>query len=226
MDGVHDLGGVQGLGTVERERDEPVFHSDWERRVFAMFLAAAGQGAFNLDEFRHAIERMHPVDYLSSRYYEHWLHSLEENLLARGVVSHDELQGKIAEFRESPGAAPPSREDPGLTAQMTGLVRTGASTAVEVTAKARFSVGDRVRTRNIHPTRHTRLPRYVRDRLGTVDHVYPSFIFPDTNAHRLGENPQYVYSVRFTAAELWGEDSEAPNESIYVDLWESYLEPA
>lgn len=225
MNGVHDLGGVQGLGTVEREANEPVFHSDWERKVFGMMVATLGQGMYNLDEFRHAIEQMHPVDYLSSRYYEHWLHSMEKNLVERGVISADELERKVSELRRNPDAPAPTREDRGLADALLGLVRQGGSTAMGTDAKPRFAAGDEVRTRNIHPSGHTRLPRYVRDKVGVVDRVYPSFVFPDTNAHRRGENPQYVYSVRFPAGELWGEDAE-PGEETYVDLWESYLEPA
>lgn len=224
MDGVHDLGGVQGLGAVEREGNEPVFHSDWERRVFGMMLATLGQGSYNLDEFRHAIERMNPVDYLSSRYYEHWLHSMQANLIAHGVISAEEVAEKAAQLQRDPGAAVPARTDAELAGTLLGLVHQGASTAMETDTGPRFAVGDKVRARNIHPSGHTRLPRYVRGKAGTVDHVHPSFVLPDTNAHLRGEHPQHVYSVRFPASELWGEDAE-PGEEIYVDLWESYLEP-
>lgn len=225
MNGAHDLGGVHGLGPVAPEESEPVFHSPWERRIFGITLATMGQGLYNLDEFRHGIEKMHPVHYLGSTYYEHWLYTLEKNLVARGVITEDELEAKRRHYLEDRDAPLPTREDPALVEGLGALVETGGSSAVAVEAKPAFGVGDRVRTRNTNPTGHTRLPRYTRDKEGVVERVYPSFVFPDTNAHRQGEDPQYVYNVRFAAEELWG-DSAEPREDVYVDLWESYLVPA
>ena len=86
----------------------------------------------------------------------------------------------------------------------------------------RFAPGDRVHVRDVHPHGHTRLPRYVRDKAGTVSLVHPAFVFPDTHAHGLGEDPQYVYAVQFLARDLWGESDHL----VHVDVWESYLEPA
>jgi nitrile hydratase beta subunit len=125
---------------------------------------------------------------------------------------------------KNPEAPVPQREDPELTDRLLGLVRNGGSTRREVSAKPRFGLGDRVRTRNVHPRGHTRLPRYVRNKQGVVERVYDAFVLPDTNAHGQGEKPEYVYCVRFDAREVWG-DSAEPREVVHVDLWESYLEP-
>lgn len=225
MNGAHDLGGMHGLGRVEREEDEPLFHSPWEKSVFAMLFVTSGKGLFNLDELRHGIEQMNPVHYLSSRYYEHWLYSIEKNLVEKGVVSKEEWDARTRQFEDNPDAPAPHREDPQLTESVMELVREGASTSRQVEAEPRFKVGDHVVTRNLHPTGHTRLARYVRGKRGVISRVYDAFIFPDTNAHRQGKNPQYVYSVRFEGRELWGESAE-PNEVVYFDVWESYLEPA
>ncbi len=224
MNGVHDLGGMHGLGRVDVEANEPVFHNPWEKAIFGSMLATMGQGLYNLDEFRHGIEVMNPANYLTSSYYEHWLETMEKNLVEKGVIDREELDARIQEFSKNPEASVPRREDPELTDRLSGLVRNGGSTSREVSAKPRFRVGDRVRTRNVHPRGHTRFPRYARGKQGVVDRVYDAFVLPDTNAHGQGENPEYVYCVRFGAEELWGGSAE-PREDVYVDLWESYLEP-
>ena len=224
MNGVHDLGGMHGLGRVDVETNEPVFHNPWEKSIFGTMIATMGQGLYNLDEFRHGIENMNPANYLTSSYYEHWLETMEKNLVEKGVIDQEELEARTQEFLKNPEAPVPQREDPELTDRLSELVRNGGSTRREVAAKPRFRAGDRVRTRNVHPRGHTRLPRYVRGERGVVERVYDAFVLPDTNAHGQGENPEYVYCVRFDAKELWG-DSAEPREVVYVDLWESYLEP-
>ena len=224
MNGVHDLGGMHGLGRVDVEGNEPVFHNPWEKVVFGTMVATLGQGMYNLDEFRHGIEVMGPAHYLTSSYYEHWLETIEKNLIEKGVIDRDELDARTQEFLKDPDASVAQREDPELADSLSQLVRAGASSRREVSAKPQFEVGDRVRTRNVHPRGHTRLPQYVRDKQGVVERVYDAFVLPDANAHGEGENPQYVYCVRFDAEEMWG-DSAEPREVVYVDLWESYLEP-
>lgn len=223
MNGAHDLGGMQGLGRVEREDDEPVFHAPWEKTVFGLLFGTVGNGLVNLDEFRHGVERMNPVHYLASRYYEHWLCTLERNLLEKGIISAADLEQRVRRFRRRPGARPKRTKNPQLAERMLGLIRRGGSTRMPVDQPPRFKVGDRVLTRNIHPTGHTRLPRYARAKHGEIARVYDAFVFPDTSAHQRGPNPQYVYSVRFDGRELWGREA-APNASVYVDLWEDYLE--
>ncbi|MCA1729587.1 MAG: nitrile hydratase subunit beta, partial [Actinobacteria bacterium] len=192
--------------------------------VFGTMVATMGQGLYNLDEFRHGIEIMEPAHYLASSYYEHWLETLEKNLIEKGVIDRDELDARTQEFLRDPESSVPQREDPELADSLLQLVRGGASTRREVSAEPQFGVGDRVRTRNVHPRGHTRLPQYVRDRQGIVERAYGAFVLPDANAHGEGENPQYVYCVRFDGEEVWGDSAES-REVVYVDLWESYLEP-
>jgi nitrile hydratase subunit beta len=225
MNGVHDLGGTDGLGPVApiKEGEEPLFYADWERATFAMLVPSFLAG-INLDEFRHGIERMHPAEYLSSRYYEHWLHTYEKNLTEKGVIDPDEFEEKVRYYRENPDAPLPDRQDPEQTKQLLDVMHAGASTRMPAQGEPKFKPGQPVRTRNHHPSGHTRLPRYLRGKQGVVDRVFDSFVFPDTNSRREGENPQYVYSVRFEAQEVWGAETSEPNETIYFDCWESYLE--
>jgi len=220
MNGVHDLGGMHGLGRVEVERNEPVFHADWEKVVFTISYTTGS--FYNSDEFRHSIERMNSVHYLASRYYEHWLCGIELLLIEKGVISKQELDEKTARFKQGLGAIP-RREDHNLTEKVLQIIKKGDSSRRDVSREPNFKVGEAVRAKNINPTGHTRLPRYVRGKAGTIAQIYGAFVLPDTNAHGLGENPQHVYSVRFDGRELWGETSER-GEVLYVDLWESYLD--
>lgn len=226
MDGVHDLGGTDGVGPIERESDEPYFHDEWEAIAFGLALITMGRGMYNVDEFRHASERMDPVYYLDSPYYEHWLSAMETLLVEKGIVSADELRERLDEVRSTadPGSIVPGVEDPTLTETMLELVESGASTMREE-VEPTFEPGDRVRVRNIHPTGHTRCPEYVRRARGEISDVLGTFVLPDTHAHGEGENPEPVYSVRFDSDELWGEEYAGENESVYIDLWESYLDP-
>jgi nitrile hydratase subunit beta len=223
MNGVHDLGGMEGLGAVAPTKAEPIFHSEWERHAFTLFVPSVLAG-LNLEEFRHGIEKLHPVDYLSSRYYEHWLHTIENNLVEKGVLSEAEVEARTTLYRENPEAPLPDRADPEQVELLLSIHRSGASTRMPTDAAPRFRVGDVVRARNYNPSGHTRLARYLRGKRGVVDRIHGSFVFPDTNALRQGENPQHVYSVRFDAREVWGPETAEPNETIYFDLWEPYLE--
>jgi nitrile hydratase subunit beta len=217
MNGAQDLGGMMGFGPVLAEPDEPVFHADWEKRVLALTLAAGALGEWNIDMGRHARESVHPVDYLSSSYYEVWLAGLVKLLIARGLATPEELSEGRALGRSRPTKPP-------LAAG--AVVRTLAEgTAYDRphTSSARFSVGQDVRALNVHPSGHTRLPRYVRGRRGRIDKVHGVFVFPDANAHGLGQNPQWLYSVRFSGAELWGVDGDR-SADVSVDAWETYLD--
>jgi nitrile hydratase len=225
MNDAHDLGGIHGLGRVEVEASEPVFHADWEKSVFGILWATFATGRYNLDEFRHGIERMHPIDYLSSRYYEHWLHTMGNNLVDKGYLTRDEWEARTRYYLSNPDALVPRKEDREEVEGFVKIAHEGASTRREVTARPRFEVGDRVVARNTHPTGHTRLARYIRGRRGVIQTVHDAYVLPDTNAHGQGENPQYCYSVAFDARELWGDTAE-PNEKVYFDAWESYLEKA
>ena len=219
MNGIHDMGGMQDMGPIYHEKNEPVFHAAWESRVFAMFLAAGAWHKWNLDAFRHTREVLPPTDYLEASYYEQWFSGLLDLLMRRGLVTAEEIQsGKPA-----PGTA---RATPPLTPEKIPLALPNRIHAQrDVQGPSLFKVGQRVRARNINPMGHTRLPRYARGKVGTIDRDHGVFVFPDTNAHFLGEKPQHVYSVCFTARELWG--AQAPErDCVYVDMWDDYLEPA
>ena len=217
MNGVHDMGGMDGFGPVVREANEPVFHAGWERRLFAMVNLAMRAAEVNIDEFRHAIERIPPGRYLASSYYERWLAALETLLVERGVITREELLEKFNDPAEVGGA------------EIAIAVRTAAPDAIKEkrgakSPRARFVKGDRVRARNINPSGHTRVPRYARGKRGVVARDWGVFVFPDTNAHHAGTNPQHCYSVEFEARELWGKSAEG-REKVLIDLWEDYLEP-
>ena len=216
MNGVHDLGGMHGLGPVEREANEPAFHEPWEARTFAIMNLAGAAGMFNVDEVRHAIERMGPVDYLNTPYYVHWLHGIEDMMASKGIVP-----SKAAGATVTPPAFGPA-----LPKAMVGVaLATGVSVRIDIPDTPRFKIGDEVTARNINPTGHTRLPRYIRGKTGTVQHLHGSFAFADTRAHGKGEKPQHIYNVRFTARELWGAQA-SDKDSLYIDLWDDYVDPA
>jgi len=216
MNGAQDLGGAQGFGPVVPERDEPVFHAEWERRAFALTLAMGATGSWTLDASRHARESLPPATYLASSYYEIWLAGLEKLMLACGLVNAAELETGRA--RES------GRPVRVLAASDVGTVLArGGPVDRPARAPARFSVGDCVRARLMNPAGHTRLPRYVRGRPGRIHAVHGVHGFPDTNAHGRGENPTWLYCVRFEAADLWGPDTTA--SAVHLDLFEPYLEP-
>lgn len=224
MDGVHDLGGMHGFGPVEREVNEPAFHERWEAAVYAIMRASLGTGQYTLDEFRHGVERMDPAHYLRSGYYEHWLDGIARVLIEKGVVSGDELAARTAFFAERPDA-PASAAVRVMPATPAPRIKWMAPDSERPATKPpRFAVGEIVVTCNIHPTGHTRLPRYARGKHGVIHRQHGTHVFPDSNAHGGGEQPQALYSVRFDARELWGPAAE-PNQHVYIDLWEPYLEP-
>ncbi len=212
MNGIHDMGGMDGFGAVVVEENEPVFHERWEARVFGMRLLALVSRPANIDAGRHAIERIDPVDYLGLGYYGRWLRALEMQLVELGFLAQDELDARLAGRRVESGPPPPTPSEPG-----------NPSAQREIESAPAFATGQRVRTRNLQPRGHTRLPAYARARRGVVAIVQPAFVLPDTHAHGVGEQPEYVYSVRFEGRELWGERAE-PATCVHLDLFESYLE--
>jgi nitrile hydratase beta subunit len=226
MNGIHDVGGMDGFGKVMyvKEKDDPYFTYDWERLAFGLVAGtmAQGLGMKAFDEFRIGIERMRPVDYLTSSYYGHWIATVEYNLLETGVLDAEKLEARTQMFLENPNTKLPRREDPKLVKLVEKALLEGLSPLREISSPPRFEVGERIKTRNIHPTGHTRFPQYARDKYGVIDEVYGAHVFPDDAAHRRGENPQYLYRVRFEAEELWGVKQK---DSVYIDLWEGYLEP-
>ncbi len=220
MNGVHDMGGMHGFGPVQPERDEPVFHHDWEKKVFALRFASGAMGKWNIDMARHANERMPPAEYLAATYYERWLNGLERLLLERGVVTRRELETGRSD-------APLPAEDRARVLRagaVDGVLTAGGNYRVDQDIAARFAVGAAVVARNIHPPGATRLPRYARGRRGVVERDHGVFIFPDASAVG-GRKPQHLYSVRFRARELWG-DAASAHDAVYLDLWDDYLDPA
>jgi nitrile hydratase len=217
MNGGQDLGGMQGFGPVLPDSDESHFHAPWEARVFALTLAMGATGSWNLDESRHARESMSPAQYLSSSYYQIWLEGLLRLMLERAQVSAAELtDGHLREApqvlrRTLPAAAVPT------------MLAKGGPTVRPRPAPARYAPGDEVVARVLNPATHTRLPRYVRGHRGTIVSVHGAHVFPDTHAHGRGEQPEWLYTVRFDAHELWGPDTTAT--SVCVDCWEPYLMP-
>ncbi|AWI57736.1 nitrile hydratase subunit beta [Sinorhizobium fredii] len=217
MNGPHDLGGQHGLGPIAPEKDEPYFHAVWEQRALGITLSCGAFGAWTIDESRHARESLPPATYLAASYYEIWTRALETLLKRHGFVTQAELDGghMLEKGRE------PKRV---LKADMVASVLAkGGPCDRAVDTPPRFAVGERVRTKNFNPETHTRLPRYARAKMGLVEAVQGSFVFPDDNAHRKGENPQWVYTVVFDGGEIWGEGAD-PSLTVSIDAWESYLE--
>jgi nitrile hydratase len=218
MNGVHDMGGMHGLGPIEVEKNEPVFHAEWEAKTFALNVASGFLGKWNIDISRFAREQMPAAEYLSTTYYEHWLWGLRKLLVDKGLVTAKELEiGRPQAKAKDARVLTP--------AELTQALQNRRAARLDDEVASKFKPGDRVVARNINPIGHTRLPRYVRGRQGAIDRDHGVFIFADTNAMGLGKKPQHVYSVRFTARELWGPEASA-RDSVYVDLWDDHLDPA
>jgi nitrile hydratase len=217
MNGVHDMGGQHGMGPVEYEKNEPVFHAAWEARVYALTRAMRAWRKWNLDASRYAIEILPPLAYLRMSYYERWFRRLESDVVRYGMVTSEELETG----QPAPGS---TKATPAFTlATASGWLSRGIASSHDPGVRPLFKVRQRVRARNLNPTGHTRLPRYVRGKTGVIVRDHGVYIFPDTNAHFQGEKRQHVYSVRFTARELWGE-AASPRDSVHLDLWDDYLE--
>jgi nitrile hydratase beta subunit len=239
MNGAHDLGGMHGFGRIDAEPEtkEPVFHADWEKRVFGLVRAVGALGKWNSDMSRYARERQHPVDYLSHSYYENWLAGLEKLLVETGLVTAEELASGARKVRSEEGGVrreekgrslssslPPPHSSLSVAEEVAASLARGSSAAMPADSPPRFRPGDRVRARNRHPIGHTREPRYVRGHIGVIQEHHGAHVFPDLSAEgvRVG---RHLYTVRFEASELWGENANG-NSAVYVDLWEDYLEPA
>jgi nitrile hydratase beta subunit len=204
MDGIHDLGGRQGFGRVRHSPTAPAFHAEWEKRVNALYSLAVKVGVFNMDEYRHAIERMEPRHYLSASYYERSLTSLATLLVEKGLVTREELE------RRAHGAFP--------------LASPAAPGRGNVATRARFRPGDRVRVRVEHVPGHVRMPAYIRGKTGVVVSESPPYPFPDAAAHGVTSEDEPTYDVRFSSAELW--PNAADTAFVHAAVFQSYLERA
>jgi nitrile hydratase len=221
MNGVHDMGGMQGFGPVRPEVDEPLFHAAWERKALAIIVAMGACGQWNIDLSRSARESLPPAQYLGSSYYAIWLAGLEQLMLSRGMVGAAELQSGCSENAPCTGVR---RLD---GAQTAAALARGTASSRDAPGPARFAVGQRVRARQIHPTGHTRLPRYVRGHTGTIERIHGAHVFPDTRVSRplppFVDDAHWLYTVVFDGQDLWG--SAASNGlQVSVDAWEPYLE--
>jgi nitrile hydratase subunit beta len=218
MNGAHDMGGAMGFGPVVPEKNEPVFHARWESRLRAMVIAAGMPMGANIDQGRFAREDISPAEYLSKSYYEIWYAGLVRMLGERGLVTSEELaSGTPIHPAKAVARTLKASDVPVMFAK-------GRPYNRSTDDKPKFAIGARVQARNIHPQGHTRLPRYVRGRTGVVTALHGVHVFPDSHAAGLGEAPQWLYAVRFSSKELWGDDAD-PTLSVSVDAWESYLEP-
>jgi nitrile hydratase len=217
MDGIHDMGGMDGFGKVVPEANEPPFHAQWEGRVLAMQRALGYAGTWQIDVSRAAQERLPPQTYLGVSYYQRWEFAMESNVIERGFAGADE----IAAGHALRAGKPIKRK---LTADVVREGMTRGSFYRQAQAPARFKPGDRVRTRNMHPATHTRLPRYARGHVGVVERQHGCHAFPDAVATDKGDNPQWLYTVVFDGRELWGPDTD-PTLKVSIDAFEPYLEP-
>ena len=220
MDSVADMGGTQNWGPASVPTEEPPFAEPWEGRAFALTLITMGRiSGRNIDAFRHALERLHPVDYLVDGYYGRWLNAAELMLTESKILAPGAVDARARVMRGEQVGEPsvPEPDKPDYQPTAAGSLR-------EIDDPAKFSVGDAVRTKDLHTNTHTRLPRYLRRRRGVIQRIQPAAVLPDTHAHFIAENPQHVYSVAFDSQELWGPDAES--FQLSADLFESYLEPA
>jgi nitrile hydratase len=215
MNGIHDMGGMQDMGSIRRETPEPVFHAEWERRIFALFNALDVSDSAR----RQQIELIAPAEYLRMSYYARWLAAIEPLLTSAGMLTSEELEsGKVI-------GGTNQKWDVLTAAEAHTWITPQSGTKAAPNGLARYQVNERVRARNMNPVGHTRLPRYVRGKTGTIERVCGVALLPDAVTQGLGEKPQHVYSVRFAARELWGERANE-RDSVCVGMWDDYLEPA
>jgi nitrile hydratase beta subunit len=216
MNGIHDMGGMQDMGPIRPEKDEPVFHAAWEGRAFAMDIAVDGDWPEGAGRFQK--ESIPPADYLRMSYYDKWATGLQQLLEKSGMVTREEIESGVPNGRNTKAHM--------LTAaEVAPMVAKGFPSTRDVAATPSFHPGQRVRARNLNPVSHTRLPRYARGKVGTIVRDHGVFLFPDASVLGLGAKPQHVYSVRFASSELWGEHANQ-NDSVYLDMWDDYLAPA
>ena len=219
----HDVGGVPGFGAIAIEQDEPVFHADWERRMFGITMCVIGKGLVgSVDEFRWGVEQLTPEQYFEQSYYERWFSPIERALFARGALGPGELARRTAAMAGS--GALPRHDEPEWSDSFVGFVRTAGSFGQPADASARFAPGDRIRVKDVEAPAHTRLPTYARGKAGVIERVHERNVVPDLRAVGLGEVWEHTYLVVFPAQEVFGDRSE-PGQELTLDVWESYIEP-
>jgi nitrile hydratase subunit beta len=219
MDGIHDMGGQDGWGTVMIDPDEQVFDTPWEGRAFAMGAMSAGLSGTNLDAFRHSLERLHPLDYLSDGYYGRWLACAELLLVDHGVLPAGAVDARARNMLGT--NVPEPTETSGEKPQ---YERNGGGSLRQIDDPPVFTVGDRVLAKDMYRRGHHRMPAYVRGHVGTIVALRPAAVLPDSTAHFIAEDAQHVYTVEFSSTVLWGSDAEP--STLHIDLFESYMEAA
>ena len=215
---IHDMGGMHGFGPVEPEPNEPVFHEAWEGRVLAMQRAMGYTRLWTIDGGRASLESLPPLTYLAASYYQRWFLGLEKRVLTHGLVGEDEIKARKS-------TQPGRRLNRKLTVADVPNTMARGNYARPSSAPAKFKAGDTVKTRNINPATHTRLPRYARGKLGTVEAVRGCHVFPDTAALGDHNHAEWLYTVVFSGRELWGEDAD-PSVTVSIEAFEPYLESA
>jgi nitrile hydratase len=228
VNGIHDLGGRDGIGAINPTESEPVWKAEWEKHAHTFFPLAFRAGFFGVDSFRYGMEQMDPVEYLTSPYYEHWVHSVTHHGVRKGLLDPEEIEKRTQYYLEHPDAPLPEDKDPEgeLVAFIEAVIPAGAPAGRDTGKVAKFSVGDRVTVVSDAPHGHTRKANYIRGKTGVIELAHGEMIYPDTAGNDLGEAPEHVYTVRFTNEELWGAGAAEPNGSVTFDVWEPYIVPA
>ena len=219
MNGVHDMGGMHGFGPIDPDESGPLFHHDWERRVFAMRVASPipiPGGS------RNNIEQMNPAEYLRTSYYEKWLQSRLQGFIDAGVLTEAEIEARLAHYRQHPDEPMPQTQAPAQTEQTLQRLLSWQSPRRDLQRQARYRISETVQVRNLHPPGHTRLPQYVRGKSGQVTRYYGIYDLQDTMSDGSEPPAEPLYAVRFDSRDLWGNSAEA-NSVVYLDMWESYL---
>ena len=225
MNGVHDMGGMHGFGPIDIEADEPVFHEEWEGRVYGMVTGIREEhDVYGPYGSRHYIENIPPARYLASSYYERWMLALQAALVNKGLLTAEEIDDRTRQFAADPTSETPKRLDPELADRVRRRIYAPQSLEQQASTAPLFSVGDEIVVRNIHPVGHTRLPRYVRGKRGKIAGIYGAQGLQDEPTIADG-SPQHVYSVVFEASELWGRNAES-NQRLYIDMWECWMDRA
>jgi len=218
MNGAADMGGMHGFGPVVPEANEPVFHAEWEGVSFALNMVTGVANLWNIDAFRYRRESLPPAEYLNLSYYGLWTRTVELMMLDHGIATPEEIAAghALAPIKKAPRAV--------TAAECDYMVRCARPFSRPAPEPALFKAGDKVRAKNMHPQHHTRLPRYARGHVGEVVRIVGCHVFPDSNASNAGEDPHWLYTVRFDGRELWGAGSD-PSVRVCIEAWEPYLEP-
>lgn len=226
MNGIHDLGGVDGMGPVGPTGWEPPYHAEWEKAAWALFPFSARGGMFGLDEFRKHLENLHPLHYLTAFYYEHWLEATEQIGEKKGYWTKEDIEKRVAYYLQYPNAPLPPNSDPALVEFANWAVKNGFSSARELNSEPAFKIGDRVVVDHSVPKHHHRRPRYSMGRVGEIVMYHGPHVFPDTSGNGKGETAEHLYTIKITQAEMYGAEAADPNACQYVDMWEPYIKLA